>query len=241
VHAFLNVCAHRWGPVAPEGYGNCSRFTCPFHGWTYTVDGKLIGITDRAKFGDIDRAKHGLQELPCEERHGLIFVCLTADRALDLDSYYGALLEEYAYAGLNDWTFFGSRVVEGANWKLTFNNFLETYHFATLHSNTVAVEMVPNVNHYEGFGPNMRTSLVNRSIRKLREAPRERWSEHEGQEFGFIRIFFPNVTGYLGPERNVSLFTQTFPGPTPDKCRIVCLYLRKSPAKDRAEREAIEK
>jgi len=241
VRAFLNVCAHRWAPVAAEGYGNCARFICPFHGWTYGADGKLLGIADRAKFGAIDRLTHGLKELPCEERHGLIFVCLTPGTPLDLDGYYGALLEEYAYFGLKDWVFLGSRVIEGANWKLTFNNFLESYHFATLHSKTVSVEGLSNVNYFEGFGPNMRTTLVNRSIVKLREVPRAQWSEREGREFTFIRIFFPNVTGSFSFNPDLSLFTQTLPGPTADKCRIVCLYLRKDPPKDEAEREAIEK
>ena len=78
VRAFLNVCAHRWAPVAAEGLGNCPhfRFVRPFHGWIYGVDGTLIGIADRAKFGDIDRSTRSLKQLPCEERHGMIFVCL---------------------------------------------------------------------------------------------------------------------------------------------------------------------
>jgi len=240
VRVFLNVCAHRWAPVAAEGYGNCSRFICPFHGWTYGADGKLIGITDRTKFGDLDRSTHGLKELPSEERHGMIFVCLTPGMPLDLDDYYGDLLEEYAHAGLKDWTFLGSRVIEGANWKLTFNNFLESYHFATLHAKSVAADSLPNMTHYEGFGPNMRLSISNRSIAKLRDVPRAQWDAREGLEFGFIRIFFPNVTGYLGPESEFSLFTQTYPGPTPDRCRIVFLVLRKDPPKDEAEREKIE-
>src|SRR3984885_10243096 len=171
VRAFLNVCAHRWAPVASTGHGNCSRFTCPFHGWTYGLDGKLLGIADRAKFGDIDRSAHNLKELPCEERHGMIFVCLTPGNPLDLDTYYGALLSELVHAGLQDWVFLGSRSIDGANWKLTFNNFLETYHFATLHSDTVTTEALSNVNHYEGFGPNMRTTIVYRWITKLREIP----------------------------------------------------------------------
>jgi phenylpropionate dioxygenase-like ring-hydroxylating dioxygenase large terminal subunit len=242
VHAFLNVCAHRWAPVAAEGYGNCPRFrfTCPFHGWTYGIDGKLIGITDRAKFGDVDRSMHGLKELPCEERHGMIFVCLTPGTPLDLDGYYGVLLEEFAYAGLKDCTFLGSRVFEGANWKLTFNNFLESYHFATLHAKTVAADLLSNMTHYEGFGPNLRVSVSQRSIAKLREVPRAKWGEQEGRGFGFIRIFFPNVTGYVGSVHELSVFTQTFPGPTPDKSRIVALYLRKDPPKDEAEHENIE-
>src|ERR1700726_3311012 len=120
VRVFLNVCAHRWAPVAAEGYGHCPRFrfTCPFHGWTYGAHGKLIGITDRAKFGDLDRSTRGLTVLPSEERHGMIFVCLTPRMPLELDDYYGALLEEYAHAGLKDWTFLGSRVIDGVNWKL---------------------------------------------------------------------------------------------------------------------------
>jgi len=241
VRAFLNVCAHRWAPVAAEGYGHCARFTCPFHGWTYGADGKLIGITDRAKFGDIDKSTHGLKELPCEERHGMIFACLTPGAPLDLDGYYGALLEEYADAGLKDWVFLGAQVLEGANWKLTFNNFLESYHFATLHTNTIAADLVSNETHYEGFGPNMRVSVTNRSIAKLREVPRAQWGGREGQEFGFIRIFFPNVTGYLGSEFEPSLFTQTFPGPTPDKSRNVHLFLRRHPPKDENDRKNMEK
>ncbi|MDE2341693.1 MAG: Rieske (2Fe-2S) protein, partial [Alphaproteobacteria bacterium] len=46
--AFLNVCTHRGAPVAKEGHGNCPRFTCIYHGWTYGPDGKLIGVADPA-------------------------------------------------------------------------------------------------------------------------------------------------------------------------------------------------
>jgi phenylpropionate dioxygenase-like ring-hydroxylating dioxygenase large terminal subunit len=239
VRAFLNVCAHRWSPVAAEGYGNCPRFTCRFHGWTYGADGRLIGITDRGKFGEVDRSTHGLKELPCGERHGMIFVCLTPGTPLDLDGYYGALLEEYAYTGLEDWAFLGARVIEGANWKITLNNFFESYHFATLHPKTVATELISNMTHYEGFGPNMRLSLSQRTIAKMREVPRAQWGEQEGRNFGFIRFFFPNVTGSLAHKSSLklSLFTQTFPAPTPDKSRTVLLYARKDPPKDEADRE----
>lgn len=105
VRAFLNVCAHRWAPVAAEGLGHCPRFrfVCPFHGWTYAADGKLLGIPDRAKFGAVEQSTHGLKELPCEERHGMIFVCLTPGRSLDLDDYCSAMLEDYAGFHLH-WT-----------------------------------------------------------------------------------------------------------------------------------------
>jgi len=46
VRAFLNVCSHRGAPVAEPGKGNCNRFSCPYHGWTYANDGRLIGIAE---------------------------------------------------------------------------------------------------------------------------------------------------------------------------------------------------
>lgn len=239
VRAFLNVCAHRWSPVVAEGYGNCVRFTCPFHGWTYSADGRLIGVTDRSKFGDFETSARGLTPLPCEERHGMIFVSLTPGISLDLDEYYGSLLKEYAFAGLQHWTLLGTRSVEGANWKITLNNFFETYHFATLHAKTVAVDFASDITHYEGFGPNMRIALVQRSIGKLREVPRAKWGEQEGQGFGFIRFFFPNVTGYVGTE--LAVFTQTFPGATPDKSHTTLIFLRKDPPQDDVEREQLKK
>jgi phenylpropionate dioxygenase-like ring-hydroxylating dioxygenase large terminal subunit len=254
VRAFLNVCAHRWTPVVTEGYGNCSRFTCPLHGWTYGTDGKLIAVADSAKFGDIDKSLHGLKALPCEERHGMIFVCLTPGASLNLEAYYGALLDEYAFAGLRDWTFLGCHVVEGANWKITMSNFFESYHFASLHTKTVAPLLISDVVHYEGFGPNIRIGFANRPIGKLRELPRSSWGDQEGHDyFSFIRFFFPNTTGALQFELSrqnagfnvtkvgVCLFTQTFPGESPDKSRIVLLYARKEPPKDDAERENVQK
>jgi phenylpropionate dioxygenase-like ring-hydroxylating dioxygenase large terminal subunit len=240
--AFLNVCAHRWVPVAAEGYGNCGhfRFICPFHGWTYGADGRLIGITDRTKFGDIDRSTHRLKELPCEERHGMIFVCLTSGTPLDLDGYYGGLLEEFADTGLKDWAFLGSSVLEGANWKIPLTNFIESYHFATAHPKTVALEFVSNVNHYEGFGPNMRIGFAQHQIGKLREVPRAQWGQQEARGFTFMRYFFPNVIGsFLAVES--ATFIQIFPGPMPGKSRIVVLYVRKEHPKYESDREKIEK
>lgn len=241
VRAFLNVCAHRWAPVAPEGLGHCAhfRFTCPFHGWTYGTDGKLTGIADRAKFGTIDKAAHGLRELPCEERHGMIFVCLTPGAPLDLDAFYGALLDEYAGFGLQSWTFLGSSTLEGPNWKLIWTNFLESYHFAAQHPATVALQWVPNVIHYEGFGPHLRVGFALRSIANLRAVPREQWGEQEGHHFTFMRYLFPSVVGSLYPG-GISIFTQLFPGSTPDKTRVVTLWLRNAPLKDDADRQKVD-
>jgi len=237
VRAFLNVCAHRWAPVAAEGYGNCRRFrfNCPFHGWTYGADGRLLGVADRAKFGDLEQSTHGLKELPCEERYGMIFVGLTPGTALDLDGYYGALIEDYADFGIKDWTFLGRSVLEGPNWKLICTNFFESYHFAAQHPKT-ASDFVSNLNHYEGFGPHLRIGFALRSIAKLREVPRAQWEQQEGRHFLFMRYFFPNVIGSISLD-GISAFTQLFPGPTLDRTRVVSLLVRKAQPGDEGDRE----
>lgn len=237
--AFLNVCSHRAAPVASEGHGHCPRFTCKYHGWTYGCDGKLIGVADPAKFGNVDKAAMGLKALPCEERSGMIFVILDANTPLDLDAYYSNYLEDFEAAGLKDWTFLGARVIEGANWKIAFDGYLEGYHFASLHPETIFPRTPSNVMHYEAFGPNMRIGFPHHAIGKLRDIPREEWGHQENNGFDFVRILFPNVSAYLAPE--LAQIAQLFPGPTPDKNRTVLLYARKTAPKDAEDAAEIEK
>lgn len=238
VNAFLNVCSHRGAPVAQDGHGNCARFTCKYHGWTFGGDGKLIAISDRAKFGEVDKSTRSLRQLPCVEKNGMIFVCLTPDAPIDIDSYFGAMLDDYEKVGLKDWTFLGSRVIEGANWKIAFDGYLEGYHFAMLHPETIFPRTPSNVMHYEGFGPNIRIGFPQRSIAKLREIPREQWDDQENNGFDFVRIFFPNVSAFLAPE--IAQIAQLFPGPTPDKNRTVLLYARKDAPRDEEDKANIE-
>mgnify|MGYP000866742810 CR=1 FL=1 len=236
--AFLNVCGHRGAPLVKPGHGNCARFSCAYHGWTYGNDGRLISIADARKFGEIDKEPLRLRALPCEERAGMIFVCLSPNGKLDLDAYYGKFLLDYEAAGLGQWTFLGSRVIEGANWKIAFDGYLEGYHFAKLHPDTIHPRTPANVTHYEAFGPHLRIGFPQRSIAKLRELPRASWGDHENNGFDFVRIFFPNVSAFLAPE--LAQIAQLFPGPTPDRNRTVLLYARRDPPKDDADRQSIE-
>ena len=238
VRAFFNVCAHRWMPVASEGHGNCSRFTCPYHGWTFGADGKLLVIAASETVGDIDRSTRGLRELPCEERHGLIFVCLTPELSMDLDGLHGPLLAELANVGLKDRTFLCSRVIEGPNWKLAMENFFEGYHIAASHPNTVAKVLMSNTTHYEGFGPDMRVNFASRTISKLNEMPRSRWGERE-ETFVTQRFLFPNVTGGVRSDAKLASINQIIPGSTPETSRQVWNFTVKDAPADNDEREVL--
>jgi phenylpropionate dioxygenase-like ring-hydroxylating dioxygenase large terminal subunit len=239
VNAFLNVCAHRGAPVANEGHGNCVRFTCKYHSWTYGQDGKLIGISEASKFGDVDKSQRGLRQLPCEERAGMIFVCLTPDTPMDLDDYYQGYLDDFAALDMGSWAFLGTRVIEGANWKIAFDGYLEGYHFASLHPETIYPRTPSNCMHYEGFGASMRIGFPHHAIAEnLKEVPREKWGKQENNGFDFVRILFPNVSAFIAPE--ITQIAQLFPGPTPDKNRTVLNYLRRDPIKDDEDRANAE-
>lgn len=239
VRAFLNVCSHRGAPVANEGHGNCPRFTCKYHGWTFGQDGKLIGISEASKFGTVDKAERGLRELPCDEQAGMIFVCLTANAPMDLDAYFQGYLDDFAGLDLGSWSYMGSRVIEGANWKIAFDGYLEGYHFASLHPETIFPRTPSNCMHYEGFGASMRIGFPHHAIADcLKNVPRDQWGLQENNGFDFVRILFPNVSAFVAPE--ITQIAQLFPGPTPDKNRTVLNYLRREPIRDEEDRTNVE-
>lgn len=239
VRAFLNVCSHRAAPVAAEGHGNCPRFTCKYHGWTYGQDGKLIGVAESSSFGEVTKSEMGLRELTCVEQAGMIFVCLTPNAPIDLDNYFRGFLDDFEALDFANWTYLGSRTIEGANWKIAFDGYLEGYHFASLHPETIAPRTPSNCTHYEGFGPNIRIGFPQRRIAEaLRPLDRQEWGAQENNGFDFVRIFFPNVSTFVAPE--ITQIAQLFPGPTPDKNRTVLNYLRRDPIRDDEDRANVE-
>ncbi|MDP1751750.1 MAG: Rieske (2Fe-2S) protein, partial [Reyranella sp.] len=95
LRAFLNVCRHRSATVELKPCGSAKRaFVCPYHGWSYDLTGRLIGITDGAWFGEVDRATLGLRPLAVAERCGMVFVVPTAlepgqSTEIDMDAFLG--------------------------------------------------------------------------------------------------------------------------------------------------------
>ena len=101
--AFANVCAHR-GVIA-ENEKKCqkTKFSCPFHGWTYDNSGKLIGFPKPDHFGDIDKACYGLTELPCMEQYGFLWVHPNPKGEIDINNLFGSkLMEEFETWGFQN-------------------------------------------------------------------------------------------------------------------------------------------
>ena len=82
VRAFHNVCRHRASRVVGEDKGHCGKaFICPFHGWSYNLDGTLKNIPKADSFPPIDKQQFGLKSLDCEVWHGMIFIRFGGDGA----------------------------------------------------------------------------------------------------------------------------------------------------------------
>jgi choline monooxygenase len=132
LRAFSNVCRHRAGPIA-SGSGCKIVLRCGYHGWTYTLDGRLIGTPDVEGVEFFDRTTMGMVPLRLETWEQFIFVNFDRD-ALPLAEYLGDIPEQargFKFAGLQ----FAERrdYVLNCNWKVYVDNYLEGYHIPIAH------------------------------------------------------------------------------------------------------------
>lgn len=239
VSAMFNVCSHRGMILAPEGHGNASLFVCPYHAWSYRNDGKLQGVAEAGKFGSVCKENKALAQLPCEEAAGIIWVVMTPGAEIDIKAHLGAMLPDLESYELDKWHFCGSRTIHGANWKIAYDGYLEGYHFAAAHPETIHPRTFSNIMNFTAMGPHMRVGFPQVGIKKsLAEIPREKWGESENNGFDFVRTIFPNVSIFFAPE--ITQIAQLIPGETVDKNMTNLLFVRREPPKDEADLQGIE-
>ena len=151
LRAFLNICRHRGAQLCTDAEGQLKRnLRCPYHSWTYALDGKLvaapnIGTLTTDSGAPIDRYEFGLAPVALTEWLGYAWVCISdtpppfedvvaeaTQRLGDADA-----INRYGIGGLD----VGHRVVYdvAANWKLIVENFMECYHCASIHPELVGV------------------------------------------------------------------------------------------------------
>ncbi|MFT3964544.1 MAG: aromatic ring-hydroxylating dioxygenase subunit alpha [Sphingobium sp.] len=132
LQALSSVCQHRAMLVA-EGKGNTRAFVCPYHHWTYDLDGKLVGAPAMSRTCNFDKAQHGLPKLQIESWHGFIFINFDpgaaplAPRLAPLEP----VVANYEFARLRGPAPMGQEYAW--NWKVQFENNNDGYHANRLH------------------------------------------------------------------------------------------------------------
>ncbi len=185
VRAFRNACRHRGAQLA-EGAGCKKTIVCPYHAWTYGLDGRLRGVPDEHGFPGLNKDDHGLVPVSAFERYGLIFVNIEGGEGPSpvLDQM-GEIIGP-AFKVISDTV----REVP-ANWKLIAEGFLEGYHIRHTHPETFFPRQYDNTNVIEHFGSNNRITYPYRVVETLKDKPVGQWVARN--VVTSVYHLFPNV------------------------------------------------
>jgi len=169
-----------------------------YHSWAYDREGALATLTARETFGDVDTARLGLTALPCAERAGVIWVCLTPGLSFDIDAWLGDFRPLLDSLRLDQWHLYAQRTLDGAGWRVTMDGYLEVYHHDSVHGATVGPQTIGNLLVHDTYGPHQRMVFGRRTLRDIDRVPEDPAAAE--QCIRRIHAGFPNlsVSGILG-------------------------------------------
>jgi carnitine monooxygenase subunit len=177
VRAFHNVCRHRAARLLDGPRGRCgTRITCPYHAWTYTLDGRLVGVPNRDSYEGLDTSRHGLATLEHEVFLGFIFVRFAPGlpSVRDMAAPYLHELTPYRMEELVPMGRVTLRT-RAVNWKNVADNFSDGLHINVAHPGLTRL-------FGKGYGIEARP-WIDKMWGTLRDTPSSNWSERLYQHF----------------------------------------------------------
>ncbi|MDA0823428.1 MAG: aromatic ring-hydroxylating dioxygenase subunit alpha [Proteobacteria bacterium] len=225
-HAFVNSCRHRGAMVETREKGECQRFACPFHGWTYANSGELTAVTMTEQFGPLDKSEYGLLRLPAVEKYGFLWVHPDPRGTILPDELLGGLASEFESWQFGELVYGGrSTYAMPLNWKLANDTFGESYHFKRLHKDSLAAVFEGDVQCFDQFERNLRMALAYKSIVQLRDRRQENWRITDGAFL--VYYLYPNIQVNVGAT-GVTL-VRIYPDPKDPTNSIshISFYIRK--------------
>jgi len=178
IRCYHNVCRHRAARLV-EGSGHCGNsITCPYHGWTYNLDGSLRGLPVRESFPALDRGAHGLIPVKSEIFAGFVLVCL-AGEPMPVKDMWGGMAEDFLPYDFTAMQPLAPMYFEEwpVDWKVAMDNYLESYHVPIGHPG-LARMFTPDYDDAKSLG-----SGVARGASHMRDQPSSKWSERLYQKF----------------------------------------------------------
>ncbi len=228
VRGFYNVCRHRGTRLCEKESGHAAAIQCPYHAWTYGLDGKLIGAPHMDEVRGFRKERYSLQPVNTAVWEGFIFVNVAKD-AMPLAEWFAPLAGKFS-----DWNLprlrSAKRVVYDvkANWKLMFENYSECYHCPGVHPMLSKVSPYDSAENDLSEGPFLGGFMkINRgkSLTMSGEACAMKIAENAAEEEGdrvFYSSIFPNMLLSLHPD--YVMLHQLWPQ-APDRTLILCDWL----------------
>ena len=201
--AFINACRHRGMQVA-SGQGCQKNFSCPYHAWTYGLEGELRHIPGHAGFPGVELEGNGLVEVSALESGGLVYV--NQSESIDPSSVKDVpelFSDQQIY-------FDQSEYCDDANWKLLAETTMEGYHIKSLHKQSFYPYGLDNTTIVENFGAHSRVIFPFKRIEKLRGL--EPKDQHLSGMMTSVYQLFPNVAiSVLSKHSTVTIFEPISP------------------------------
>ncbi|PYJ76480.1 MAG: (2Fe-2S)-binding protein [Verrucomicrobia bacterium] len=240
VHGFYNVCRHRGTRLREDRNGRLSAIQCPYHAWTYGLDGRLLGAPHMDDVPGFDKADYSLHAVNLALWEGFIFVNL-GDSPTPLEEWFAPLAGKFSHWNLAKLR--SAKRIEydvRANWKLMFENYSECYHCPGVHPMLSKVSPYDSAENDLAKGPFLGGFM---SINKGRSLTMSgdacafpvKEEEEEGEEEKqrvFYYSIFPNMLLSMHPE--YVMVHQLWPQ-SPERTLILCDWFFHPEAFDRAD------
>jgi len=166
LRGFINACRHRAAPLLSGTGQGLKHIQCPYHAWTYGLDGALKARPGTgAAFDDVPARDCALLPVTVAEGHGLVFARVAGGGPIDVEEALQGAQAELGDYGLGGYCHFETRTHEWAcNWKLILDTFTEAYHIPWLHKDTIAPIFASRQMINDLFGRNPRTIGLRKSV-----------------------------------------------------------------------------
>ncbi|HVC13647.1 MAG TPA: aromatic ring-hydroxylating dioxygenase subunit alpha [Acidimicrobiales bacterium] len=228
VRVFANACRHRGHELLPCGAGTVNRSVvlCPYHAWSYRLDGSLRRAPGFDGAGGFEPSAHGLVELPATEWHGLVFVN-PSGTAGDLSDHVAGLAEIVAPYEMGRLVTRGRHdYVVVANWKVLTENYQECYHCSVIHPELCAASPPRSGENYHdpsgawaGGWMEIRETFATMSLDGSSSASPLRGLDERRRHVVDYLAVFPNVLISLHPDY---VMTHVLTPLAADRTRVVC-------------------
>jgi Rieske 2Fe-2S family protein len=230
VRGFANACRHRGHELLPCGESrNLRMVVCPYHSWSYHLDGTLRGAPGFDVLGGFAAEDHGLVELPTEEWHGLLFVDASggagplADHVRGVERFVAPYEPERLRAASHH------DYVVASNWKVLGENYQECYHCAMIHPELCRVSPPRSGENYPSSGGgawvggwmSLADGAKTMSLDGRPAGSPLRGLDRDGRRQVIYLVIFPNVLLSLHPDY---VMTHILTPLSPDRTRVRCTW-----------------